>query len=158
MGFCPKCGTRLEDGDLFCPNCGNKVEKRETPVVEEHNDDFSFEKRQYQQQSIPLSGSHVLSKVGLILGLISLILIIIIFIVCAQYYNKYIEDSEEALLGLVIIFAFLTGVASLGTSIPGLILTKKRNGNLGIAVTALVIACIVGAFILLVLMVAAARE
>ncbi|MBP5446269.1 MAG: zinc-ribbon domain-containing protein [Acholeplasmatales bacterium] len=157
MGFCPKCGTRLEDGDLFCPNCGNKVEKRETPVVEEHNDDFSFEKRQ-QPTIIPLSGSHILSKVGLILGLISLILIIIIFIVSAQYYNKYIEDSEAALLGLAIIFAFLTGVASLGTSIPGLILTKKRNGNLGIAVTALVIACIVGAFILFVLMVAAARE
>ena len=23
--FCPKCGSRIEEGHMFCPNCGNKV-------------------------------------------------------------------------------------------------------------------------------------
>ncbi len=25
MAFCPKCGTKLEDGTTFCPNCGARI-------------------------------------------------------------------------------------------------------------------------------------
>jgi hypothetical protein len=25
INFCPKCGSRIEEGHTFCPNCGNKV-------------------------------------------------------------------------------------------------------------------------------------
>jgi S1-C subfamily serine protease len=25
INFCPKCGLRIEEGQMFCPNCGNKV-------------------------------------------------------------------------------------------------------------------------------------
>ncbi|MHB1335277.1 MAG: zinc ribbon domain-containing protein, partial [Candidatus Humimicrobiaceae bacterium] len=25
INFCPKCGSRIEEGHVFCPNCGSKV-------------------------------------------------------------------------------------------------------------------------------------
>ena len=25
INFCPKCGSRIEEGHVFCPNCGNKI-------------------------------------------------------------------------------------------------------------------------------------
>ena len=25
MAFCPKCGSKVEDGTTFCPNCGSKL-------------------------------------------------------------------------------------------------------------------------------------
>ncbi len=25
MSFCPKCGTKVDDGTSFCPNCGTKL-------------------------------------------------------------------------------------------------------------------------------------
>lgn len=28
MYYCQKCGTQLEDGDLFCPNCGSKRDQQ----------------------------------------------------------------------------------------------------------------------------------
>ncbi|MCD8379054.1 MAG: zinc-ribbon domain-containing protein [Lachnospiraceae bacterium] len=32
--YCSKCGTRLNEGDLFCPKCGNRVSEEEKPVEE----------------------------------------------------------------------------------------------------------------------------
>ena len=26
MAFCPKCGSKVEDGTTFCPNCGSKLD------------------------------------------------------------------------------------------------------------------------------------
>ena len=25
INFCPKCGPRIGEGQVFCPNCGNKI-------------------------------------------------------------------------------------------------------------------------------------
>ena len=25
MNYCPKCGTKIKDGESYCPNCGTKV-------------------------------------------------------------------------------------------------------------------------------------
>ena len=34
MGFCGKCGSKIEDGDTFCPICGEKIILPEPEVVE----------------------------------------------------------------------------------------------------------------------------
>lgn len=31
MAYCPNCGTKLVDGDIFCGNCGKRVETVATP-------------------------------------------------------------------------------------------------------------------------------
>lgn len=31
MAYCPNCGTKLVDGDVFCGNCGKRVEAAATP-------------------------------------------------------------------------------------------------------------------------------
>lgn len=30
MGFCPKCGQRIGEGNVFCSRCGTRVESSET--------------------------------------------------------------------------------------------------------------------------------
>ena len=29
MMYCTKCGTKVEEGDVFCPNCGADVSKKD---------------------------------------------------------------------------------------------------------------------------------
>lgn len=149
MGFCPKCGTRLEEGDLFCPTCGNKIENRETKT----NSEDIFEKRESESNIIPLSGSHPLTKVGFWLSAFALLLFISALAITFSYYERDLPRGTASLIGFITIMSFLIGAAGIGTTIPGFILTKKRKGPMGLSIAALVLSCILGFIFFLLLIV-----
>lgn len=40
MAFCPKCGTKLEDGATFCPNCGARIGGEKTAPKTDFTEDL----------------------------------------------------------------------------------------------------------------------
>ena len=146
MNYCPKCGKQLNEGDLFCSNCGLKLERNETISEEkEENVGFSYVKK---EEPITMKGSHPLSIAGLVLGIISFVLIIIFMGIAFANVYEELDESETITIGMTFMISLITTLVSLGTSIPGLIITVKRKGKIGLPVTALVFAGI-SAFVFL---------
>ena len=40
MAFCPKCGTKLEEGTSFCPNCGARIGGEKSASKTDFSDDL----------------------------------------------------------------------------------------------------------------------
>jgi len=40
MAFCPKCGTKLEDGTSFCPNCGARIDTERSASKTDFSEDL----------------------------------------------------------------------------------------------------------------------
>ena len=40
MAFCPKCGTKLEDGTTFCPNCGARIDEEKSASKTDFTEDL----------------------------------------------------------------------------------------------------------------------
>ena len=40
MAFCPKCGTKLEDGTTFCPNCGARIDGEKSASTTDFTEDL----------------------------------------------------------------------------------------------------------------------
>lgn len=142
MGFCTKCGTKLNDGDLFCPNCGNRVEREEEIKQNYYGDINNFPTKQSVAPVVDNSNrAHPLAKSGLILSIVSIALIVIGFglafvAVALQDRGIYITT----VLGML--FGMIGCVVSLGISIPGFVITKKRGYAKGVAIAALVLSII----------------
>ena len=157
MNFCPKCGNKLNENDRFCSNCGEEVVIKATNTSA--GKDFFNSTCAPNQQMINNTNTHPLAKASFILSLVSIGMFVIIFIIFGIYYNEESVDSGIILLlsGTVLI-GMLTGIAALGTAIPGFILTKKRNHPKKIAITALVLSIIVCTFIMIIYVIAELRN
>lgn len=146
MNYCPNCGNKLNENDKFCSNCGYKLEESNDSSENIYGEVII---KQEPKKVEPLTKKHSLSIVGFIFGIISLCLLIIAFVIIGIYHDSYQIPTVPAFIGgLCIIFTFITGAAALGTSIPGLVISKRRNGPCGFAIAALIVSAIPCAVVL----------
>ena len=139
MPYCPKCGAKVEDGDLYCYGCGYKLSGGEPQPDKYRNYTVSEERRPNYETNHGMV--QPLSKVGFILSLIAIGLFVVSFLIAGFAYES--NDKGLALLFLLsLLFAVIFTEISLGLSIPGLIITRKREYRKGIAVAALILAII----------------
>ena len=132
MRFCTKCGNELKDNDNFCGKCGAKVEMEEPRQfgVEDIYSNNYADKREYT--------SNTVGKISFILSIVGLVFFnIIMFIIGFA--------SETFPVGIfVLMFVLLLALtgASLGTAIPGFIISRRRKANKKIAVAGFILALI----------------
>ena len=154
MNYCPKCGNKLNEDDKFCSNCGEPIvlgEEKKTNRCNTSAGKEFFNSTYKPDYSANAESTHPLAKTGFILSLVALGIFALLIVIIAMYYNQ--EEIPAiialALAGLILI-GMIIGIASLGVSIPGYILTKKRNYSKKIAVASLVLSIIVCTIILIV--------
>ena len=149
MGFCTKCGTKLNDGDLFCPNCGTRVERAEETNNNYYGDINNFPTKNAVVPVIDNSNrSHPLARAGLIVSLLGLGLIGLFFLIFGFAYGE--QDRGLAVLAsLCLVFGVVGCAISLGLAIPGFIITKKRGYAKGVAIAGLVLAIICASLFLI---------
>ena len=152
MNYCPKCGMKLNEGDLFCSNCGYKIEANEKEVEEKELTGKDFFNSTYTPEATePNKKSHPLAKAGFILSLVSMGLFVLLFIIIGAFYNESeLSYGISALIYLTVIFFMFTGFAALGTSIPGFIVSKKRKYHTGIALAGIIISGIIVVFLFII--------
>ena len=149
MNYCPNCGNILNENDKFCSNCGYRLDES---VDSTENIYGEVIVKQAPKEIEPLTKKHALSMVGFIFGIVSIVLLIIVFVLIGMYYDRDIPLELSFVGGLCAMFAFVCAAVGVGTSIPGLVISKKRNGPLGFAITSVVISGI-PCLIVLILMV-----
>ena len=143
MAFCPKCGTKLNDGDLFCHNCGAHVDFVKPQQEEKYYGDIdNFPTKKAPSSPVDNSNrANPLAKAGLIISIISISLMVIFFISLGFDFGE--ESRDLAVIAVAsLLFGMIGCSAALGLSIPGLILTKKRGYSKGVAIAALVLSII----------------
>ena len=116
MKYCTKCGSQLNDSDVFCPKCGTKsvVENKQEDIYSNNYAD----KEEYK--------SNTVGKIAFILSIVGLVLFNGLMFMIG--FGDYI-------------FPALTG-ASLGTAIPGFVISRRRKANKRIAIAGFVLALI----------------
>lgn len=132
MRFCTKCGNELKDEDNFCGKCGAKVEieePRQFGVEDIYSNNYA-DKREYT--------SNTVGKIGFILSIVGLVLFNIVMFIIGFASESF---SVTLFLLLFILLLALTG-ASLGTAIPGFIISRRRKANKKIAVAGFILALI----------------
>ncbi len=142
MSYCPKCGAKVEEGDLFCYSCGYKVGSGDTPESADENVE-----RPGIDYSENETKTYSLSKAGFIMSIVSLGLIALGFIGAILAYNSML-DALYRLSETIFYLGLLGGAVSLGLAIPGFVITKKKCYKKTIAVAALVLAIIAAALLL----------
>lgn len=56
MAYCPNCGTKLVDGDVFCGNCGKRIEAAATPCEPVFSQAPTEERESPTKETKPKSG------------------------------------------------------------------------------------------------------
>ena len=56
MAYCPNCGTKLVDGDVFCGNCGKRIEAPTTPYKPVFSQTSTEENEPPTKETKPKSG------------------------------------------------------------------------------------------------------
>ncbi len=149
MSYCPKCGAKIEDGDLFCYSCGYKVGNGEVPEGAVSNQQYV---EQYSAKPVidyekNKELTHPLAKAGFIMSIISLGLTALGFIGAILAYNSMLEGLYK-LSSTIFYLGLLGGAVSLGLAIPGFVLTKKKGFKQTIAIAGLVLAIIAVALLI----------
>ena len=145
MSYCPKCGAKIEDGDLYCYSCGYKVGDGEAPAWADKNTQYTEKPVIDYEKNKELT--HPVAKAGFILSIIGLGLMVVGFIVYIIAYNR--SDERIGSLGSSLFtFGLVGGCVALGLSIGGFVMTKKKGFKKTIATAALVLSIIAVAIVL----------
>ena len=139
MRFCTKCGNELKDEDNFCGKCGAKVEiegPRQFGVEDIYSNNYA-DKREYT--------SNTVGKIGFILSIIGLVLFNVV-----MFMMGFGDDTFPVTL-FVLCYLLLLAVtgASLGTAIPGFVISRKRVANKKMAVAGFILALILATCMIL---------
>lgn len=142
MGFCTKCGTKLNDGDVFCPNCGSKVQGENDELEYKAYGDINNFPTTKPQENVDNSNNTLpLAKGGFIMSVISLSMTALGFVGAIIAYNAE-QESLYSISMLMFYLGLIGGVVSLGLAIPGFIITKKKGFKKVLAIAGLVLAII----------------
>ena len=139
MRFCTKCGNELKDNDNFCGRCGAKVEveePRQFGVEDIYSNNYA-DKKEYT--------SNTAGKIGFILSIVGLVLFNVV-----MFMIGFADDTLPVTL-FVLCYLLLLAVtgASLGTAIPGFVISRKRVANKKIAVAGFILALILATCMIL---------
>lgn len=140
MNFCPKCGNKLNNQDLFCSNCGAKIEDRVQQVVSQ-SPGKDFFNSTCEPTVVETKGSPVLSTVSLILSITGIACLIACFAIAIAAYGDA-TNTQVLFFTLLFMVSFVLSAVSLGLGIPGFVLSKKRRIKSAMAIAALVVSCI----------------
>ena len=91
MKFCSRCGTQLEDNDVFCPSCG---EVCDTTVVNNANNNRNSSQNNRQTMSKREKETKTLGILSIIFGALGGVVGLILGIICVSRdkngpYAKY---------------------------------------------------------------------
>ena len=91
MKFCSRCGTQLEDNDVFCPSCG---EVCDTTVVNNANNNRNSSQNNRQTMSKREKETKTLGVLSIIFGALGGVVGLILGIICVARdkngpYAKY---------------------------------------------------------------------
>ena len=139
MNYCPKCGNRLNDGDLFCSHCGSKLVEATNSY--DKNDYYS---NNYIQKRVSYTTPGA-SKVAFILSIIGLVLFTIEILLIG------FEDDTFPVALFIVFFMIdcALAIASISTAIPGFVISKKYNLKSKISIAAFVLAIILVTLVML---------
>ncbi len=98
--FCPKCGTKNEDGAMFCLSCGAKLEEENAPV---NNAQAAPQVQPGQQAPVAPAAPKApkvrkpLTKktIGLIAAAAAVVVLVVVFIVIGKGYSNYEKLAEK---------------------------------------------------------------
>lgn len=96
--YCSKCGTKLDDGDMFCPECGTKIVRINGSVACDYdNIDKAVDWQKMQgKTSAVLSCLRNIDKKKCVLGIVISVLFIILFCnMIAHTFNKSKEVKAK---------------------------------------------------------------
>ena len=153
MNFCPKCGFKLNEGSKFCPNCGAKLDNMENGDIYR---EYSYNNR--VNNIVPLEGTHKLSKISLVFGIITLSTVLFIFLLIAVAGDQPIGPGGRIMLVFLMVGPIIFSFLSIGLAIPGFVITKRRNRATGVAIASLVISIIIGVGLFLLVIMSSFQE
>ena len=109
MKFCSRCGTQLEDDDVFCPSCG---EVCDTTMVNNANNNRNSSQNNRQTMSKRDKDTKTLGILSIIFGALGGVVGLILGIICVTrdkngYYAKY----EYIRIGLSTLFMLINIVS-----------------------------------------------
>ena len=138
MNYCPKCGNKLNEDDKFCSNCGEEIVEIESTSSLKENDSFDEGNK---TTVVETKRKTTLSLAGLIVSIVAIAILVACICSIVAAYN---DDSKGVSLLPVffIVISFIPTAASLGLTIPGFILAKRRKIKSSLPIVALVFACV----------------
>ena len=105
MAFCPKCGSRVDDGDRFCDNCGNPIQAapnsapNPTPAPTARPTSAPYTppvSNPYAPAYNPVSYARPVSKAGKILTIIAICTAAVAFI---SFFMPLVVDGSFSFTG-----------------------------------------------------------
>lgn len=144
--FCKKCGTPLQEGQIYCHRCGASClpdQTAEQPNAQPYGQPYAqpygqpYYQQPYAQPPAPVEKKpNPLAPTGFAFGIVSLVVSVLIF---AQI---------DATIFLLLTFVF--SIPGIVLSAVGLARSRKTNTGMGFAIAGLVlslVAIVIGAFI-----------
>jgi len=89
MAFCPKCGTKIEEGTRFCTGCG-------TPVTAQQQAAMPSQAPQYTQPTPGVSGGATpVKKKNIPLLIVAGVVVLVILIIIASVFSNSPEQPQQ---------------------------------------------------------------
>jgi uncharacterized Zn finger protein (UPF0148 family) len=126
MSYCPKCGSKVEEGMSFCPKCGaplnvEKVASAAPPIAPTYRRDEKTEEKSEKHEKREKNEKYEKHEYGFMGPLIGGL--ILLFIGAALYLNAIHYDVAV----LWALFFVLIGVLVVVASIYGVIMAGRRH-------------------------------
>lgn len=124
--YCPKCGSKMQEGATFCSACGAKMEGESKVIITEKAQSWSTE--------------DILSVASIAAGALGLLLALLVSVwfgyilgggalACALIVRKKNKNNQKALIGLIV--SIVTLVCSLISHIVAIALLASLGDLMG---------------------------
>lgn len=88
MKYCSKCGTELQDSDIYCPKCGAKVGNSSSA------NEFTYTNTNYNydggsSNNVQSNNNSTLLKVGFAFGIVNIVACLFMFFIYLGVFGPY---------------------------------------------------------------------